>query len=59
MGFAQDLINKITLEEHIKKREEKEAIELEVEEEFLLAFEQEAEKGLSPLSAQRLIDAVK
>lgn len=60
MGYTQELINEIKYEEILKNKEQKKEIEREVEEEFLLAFEQELLGDLEyNRSAQRLIDTVK
>ena len=60
MGYAQDLIDEIILEEEIKKKKEKDDFEEEVSKELLMSIEQELSGKLNYYrSAQRYINNVK
>ena len=60
MGYAQDLINEIILEEQIKKKKEKDDFEEEVSKELLMSIEQELSGEMNYYrSAQRYINNVK
>ena len=60
MGYAQDLINEIILEEQIQKKKEKDDFEEEVSKELLMSIEQELTGKLNYYrSAQRYINNVK
>jgi len=59
MGFAQDLINEIILEEEIKKKKEKDEFEQEIAKELEMSIEQELSGKMNYYrSAQRYLNNV-